>query len=132
LNISPAFDKTLKRFNLSAKELAEKAGVTEGVISKFRNSRKRVYTDTLDKLLGALSKEAKIYFFSLLIEEAIDLDLIIARMDNSTLSKLLFIAADKINPEKKQETSKRDTESENLQIQEDDREDQTQVVVSGS
>jgi len=85
---------------LSAKEVAEKSGVTEGVISKFRNSKKTVQTDTLDKLLNALDKEAKIYFFSLLVEEELDIKMIVSQMDAATLSELLLVIADKIHPKK--------------------------------
>lgn len=125
MDISQAFDKTLKDLNLSAREIAEKAGIGEGVISNFRNSRKRVYTDTLDKLLAALSDEAKIYFFGLLLGKEINLEMIVAGMDAATLSKLLFIIADKISPQEKKQTRDKKAQPE-------DKTNKNQVVVTGS
>ena len=39
------------------------------MISLFRNSRQRIYTDSLEKLINALPSEARLYFFSLLSGE---------------------------------------------------------------
>ncbi|MDJ0726961.1 MAG: helix-turn-helix transcriptional regulator [Prochloraceae cyanobacterium] len=127
MDISQAFDKTLKDFNLTAREVAEKAGIREGVISKFRNSRQTVQTDTLDKLLNALNNEAKIYFCSLLVEKKIDLDLIIAEMDNVTLSKLLLIASERINPK---ENPKEENSSDNKITESDDKKDKNEVFAT--
>lgn len=139
MDIARAFDKTLKDLNLSAREVAEKAGLREGVISKFRNYRQTVQTDTLDKLLGALDDEAKIYFCSLLVEKDIDLEMIVSRMDVATISKLLLIIADRISPQENKQAKDKNQESEDIKIESndknresDERENKKQVVRSGA
>ena len=69
MNLSEAFDKSLRKFKITAKWLSEKSGVSEKMISLFRNSRQRIYTDSLEKLINALPSEARLYFFSLLSGE---------------------------------------------------------------
>lgn len=139
MDISQALDKTLKDCSLSAREVAEKAGIDEGVISKFRNSRKRVYTDTLDKILGALNDEAKIYLFGLLLGKEINLKMIVAGMDAATLSELLLIIADRISPEKKKSTNEEKVESDVLEPESNNKKaelnkkkNDKKVVVTGS
>ena len=69
MNLSEAFDKSLRKFKITARWLSEKSGVSEKMISLFRNSRQRIYTDSLEKLIDAFPPEARLYFFSLLSEE---------------------------------------------------------------
>lgn len=130
MDISRSFDKTLKKFNLSAREVAQESGVTEGVISKFRNSRQTIQTDTFDKLMSVLSDEAKIYFFSLLLGKEINIEMLVSGMDAATLSELLLIIANKINPKKKKQTEKKDTKSEISTIEDSDQEDKARVIAN--
>lgn len=130
MDISRSFDKTLKKFNLSAREVAQESGVTEGVISKFRNSRQTIQTDTFDKLMSVLSDEAKIYFFSLLLGKEINIEMLVSGMDAATLSELLLIIANKINPKKKKQTEKKDTKPEVSTIEDSDQEDKARVIAN--
>jgi transcriptional regulator with XRE-family HTH domain len=68
LKISQAFDKTLKNFGINARQLSEQSGVSEKMISLFRNNRQRIYSDSFEKLLDALPLEARLYFLIQLSE----------------------------------------------------------------
>ena len=63
VNFSEALDKALERYGISAKWLSEQSGVSQQMISQFRNGKQRIYSDSLKKLLTALPKEVKDYFF---------------------------------------------------------------------
>ena len=63
MDFSLAFNLTLNQFDISAKELAQKSGVTETVISRFRNGH-QVRTETLSRLLECFSVHQRDYFFS--------------------------------------------------------------------
>lgn len=69
MKISKAFDKTLKNFGINARRLSEQSGVSEKMISLFRNDRQRIYSDSFEKLLEALPIEAKLYFLIQLSED---------------------------------------------------------------
>lgn len=64
MKISQAFDQTLKNFGISAKELSERSGVSEKMISLFRNDKQRIYSDSLEKLVNSLPLEAKLFFLA--------------------------------------------------------------------
>jgi DNA-binding Xre family transcriptional regulator len=66
-----AFNKTLKQHGISAKWLADRSGLTEQTISKFRNGRPMT-TDNLNTLLLQLPYEARAYFFSLILGASLD------------------------------------------------------------
>ncbi len=68
MKISQAFDKTLKNFGINAKRLSEQSGVSEKMISLFRNGRQRIYSDSFEKLLDALPLEARLCFLIQLSE----------------------------------------------------------------
>ena len=68
MKISQAFDKTLKNFEISARRLSEQSGVSEKMVSLFRNERQRIYSDSFEKLLDALPTEARLYFLIQLSE----------------------------------------------------------------
>ena len=99
MNLSQAFDKTLKDLNISARWLSRKSGVGERMISSFRNSRQRIYSDTLDKLIDALPLNAKKHFFGLLLGNKISLEELVAEMDEAGLSALLLLIAARISPQ---------------------------------
>lgn len=107
LKLSKAFDQTLKDFGITAKWLSEQSGVSEKLISLFRNDRQRVYSDSLEKLLEALPAEARRYFFELVCgygvyscraEKSI-LDLV-EDMNPIELAELLNAVADKLTRRK--------------------------------
>ena len=62
MNISQAFDQTLKTFEIRAKDISEKSGVSEKQISMFRNNRQRINSDALQSLLEVLPVKARLYF----------------------------------------------------------------------
>jgi transcriptional regulator with XRE-family HTH domain len=68
LDISQAFNKTLKTFEIRAKDISEKSGVSEKQISMFRNGRQRLNSDALQSLLEVLPLEARLYFLIQLSE----------------------------------------------------------------
>lgn len=103
LELSKAFDRTLKDFELSARWLSEKSGVSEKMISQFRNSRQRIYSDTLEKLLESLPYEAKIRYFSLVLGVEITPEVMVGGMEEAELSSLLFAIADKLHPKQSKE-----------------------------
>lgn len=103
LELSKAFDKTLKDFELSARWLSESSGVSEKMISQFRNSRQRIYSDTLEKLLEALPSEAKLRFLGLVIGVEITPEKLVVGMKEAELSSLLFAIADKLRPKESKE-----------------------------
>ena len=69
MKLSKAFDKTLKNFGINARRLSEQSGVSEKMISLFRNDRQRIYSDSFEKLLDALPIEARLYFLIQLSED---------------------------------------------------------------
>ena len=68
MKISQAFDQTLKNFGISAKELSEQSGVSEKMISLFRNDKQRIYSDSLEKLVNSLPLDARLFFLTQLSE----------------------------------------------------------------
>ncbi|OIP78248.1 MAG: hypothetical protein AUK48_02120 [Oscillatoriales cyanobacterium CG2_30_44_21] len=59
-----AFDETVKFFDLRAADIADKSGVGENQISRFRNGKTDLQTSSLEKLIGSLPANAKAYFYS--------------------------------------------------------------------
>lgn len=64
MDFSLAFNLTLNQFGISAKQLAQQSGVSEVVISRFRNGHE-VRTVTLSRLLECLSVQQREHFFGL-------------------------------------------------------------------
>lgn len=104
MKLSQAFDKTLRDFGINAKWLSERSGVSEKMISLFRNDKQRIYSDSLEKLLEALPGDARRYFFDLIRGgqtvyphftggRVIDL---IEQMEPVELAELLNAVADKL------------------------------------
>lgn len=74
--IHEAFNETLKRYNISARALAQTAQVSESLVSQFRHGKKGVTDEVLDSLLQAMQKIApgsRKYFCSLIAGEPIKL-----------------------------------------------------------
>ena len=59
-----AFDATLKEFDIKGLHLAKEAEISTGAISNFRNDTNAITTDSLEKLLAALSDEAFAFWLS--------------------------------------------------------------------
>ena len=56
-----AFNLTLEKFDITARELAIRSGVTDAAISKFRRGNRELKLESIEKILGALPDDA--YYF---------------------------------------------------------------------
>ncbi|AFZ11477.1 hypothetical protein Cri9333_0519 [Crinalium epipsammum PCC 9333] len=65
MDFSLAFNLTVSQFGISAKDLAQRSGILESTISRFRNGH-QIKTETLSRLLECLSVEQREYFLSAL------------------------------------------------------------------
>jgi transcriptional regulator with XRE-family HTH domain len=72
VNFAEAFNSTMKKYGLTAKELSGISGVGENVISLFRNGKNNTRIDIIMSLLEAMPAEARVYFFTLLTQQAIE------------------------------------------------------------
>jgi len=68
VNFSKAYEETLFRFGLKASDIAEKAGISESTLSQFKNG-KNVRIETMEKILGALPQDAKVFMLNLVAQE---------------------------------------------------------------
>jgi transcriptional regulator with XRE-family HTH domain len=66
MKFSEALDKTLDAYGISAKWLSEQSGVSMQMISQFRRGKQRVYSDSLEAMIGALPSEVRHHFYSLM------------------------------------------------------------------
>jgi DNA-binding Xre family transcriptional regulator len=71
MKFADAFRETLFRFNVTGRDLAAQSGLTVQQISKFKNGAE-IRTDTLEKLLEAMSPEAREYFMGLVLSHSRD------------------------------------------------------------
>lgn len=98
------FDKTLKKFSIAGKKLAEVTGVSMTHISEFRNGKTNVSCEMLERLLNGadqIEPGAKQYFCALLagekpqsIEDTID------DLDDVQLARILYVAASRLGNRK--------------------------------
>ncbi len=125
MKLDIAFDKSLKKFKLSAAWLSRQSSVSEKIISQFRNGHQRIYTETLEKLVEALPIEAKLYFFGLLAEENIeaklteslrdkniDWNLLISNANPQDMEKILLAMAERWSQMKSKKKDKKDNKAE--------------------
>ncbi len=125
MKLDIAFDKSLKKFKLSAAWLSRQSSVSEKIISQFRNGHQRIYTETLEKLVEALPIEAKLYFFDLLAEDNIeaklteslrdkniDWNLLISNANPQDMEKILLAMADRWSQMKSNKKDKKDKKTE--------------------
>ncbi|MEM9090986.1 MAG: helix-turn-helix transcriptional regulator [Cyanobacteria bacterium P01_F01_bin.53] len=100
-----AFDATLNKFDIKGLHLAEKAGVSTGMISNFRNDTNAITTDSLEKLLAALSDEAFAFWISQVthnrnleefVESPVALSSFVQKLDNHAAAELLSALANKL------------------------------------
>ena len=71
MKFADAFRETLFRFGLTGRDLASQSGLTVQQISKFRNGAE-IRTDTLERLIEALTPEAREYFMALVLSHTHD------------------------------------------------------------
>ena len=110
-----AFDTTLKKFDIKGLHLAEEADVSTGMISNFRNDTNAITTDSLEKLLAALSDEAFAFWLSQVahnrnlkefVKSPIALRSFVHELDNYAAAELLSALAAKLREEAPQSSSK--------------------------
>lgn len=66
MNMSKAFDQTLIAFEIKASDLAERSGVHESDISRFRNGKTNVGHKKIEQLLSAFTDTQLDYFWFVL------------------------------------------------------------------
>lgn len=66
MNTREALEQSFQVFDLKASEVADRAGISPEIISRFRHG-KGITVDTLDKIIQALPSQARAYFCSSLI-----------------------------------------------------------------
>lgn len=95
-----AFDETLKECGISAKWLAQKAGLTPTTISEFRRGKKSLGVENFEKLLYALPQEVQDHFqrkiFINSLQEDGDIWAEIDSMSTKELSQLIIAIAQRI------------------------------------
>ena len=86
MKFSEALDKTLEHYGISAKWLSEQSGVSMQMISQFRRGKQRVYSDSLEAMIGALPLEVRCHFYSLMMGNRIPT---VSMMSESELADLM-------------------------------------------
>jgi transcriptional regulator with XRE-family HTH domain len=83
--IYEAFDQTLKTYRIGGRVLADKAQVSESMISQFRRGKKGVTDDTLDKMLEAMQEiepDSRSYFCQLIAGYPLEKNQVINSIDD--------------------------------------------------
>jgi len=95
-----AFDETLRESGITAKWLAQKAGITTTTISDFRRGKTSLGVENFEKLLFALPKEVQEHFqkkiFVSSAKEDGDVWAKIDSMSPEELSQLIMVVAQRI------------------------------------
>ncbi len=97
MNFSQALDKTLDEFDISAKWLSEKTGVSQQMISGFRRGNQRIYSDSLEKILAGLPTDARNYLLCELAEvdtNKVDLRSLIVKAPPQEQAEALHLIAE--------------------------------------
>jgi len=103
--IHQSFDKTLRKYGISAKALSQVANVSEAHVSQFRNGKGgAVSHTTLENILNAMEQLApgsRSYFCLLLAgknSDVADIDVFVQSMDDVQLGNLLTAIARRVSP----------------------------------
>lgn len=67
VSIREALRMTLDKFDVNARDLAQRSQVTQGTLSGFRNGRREINTSSLQRVLDELEPEAFVYMLSLML-----------------------------------------------------------------
>jgi transcriptional regulator with XRE-family HTH domain len=59
-----AFNLTLEKFDITARELSTRSGVTDATISKFRRGNRELKLESIEKILTALPDDAYYYLMT--------------------------------------------------------------------
>lgn len=107
--IYESFDKTLRRYSISAKALSRLANISEAHVSQFRNGKGGAMSHTtLEDILNAMEQLAagsKSYFYILLAGQSVeqaDIDVFVQSMDDVQLGSLLTAIARRVSPKTSQ------------------------------
>jgi len=64
-----ALDLTLKLFKINASQLSEAIGMHRAVISRYRNKKQGLESDTFISILRALPKDARDFYYHLITDD---------------------------------------------------------------
>jgi len=87
VSIREALRMTLDKFDVNARDLAQRSQVTQGTLSGFRNGRREINTSSLQRVLDELEPEAFVYMLSLMLQS--EQAMIASRSDQASGSKSL-------------------------------------------
>lgn len=87
MDFSAAFDQTLIKFGIRARDIAERSGVPENTISRFRKGKQDIKATSLTRLLEALPQEARYHLY---------LNMLIEEMDQVTMANMLTVIAHRL------------------------------------
>jgi predicted transcriptional regulator len=95
-----AFDETLRESGITAKWLAQKAGITTTTISDFRRGKTSLGVENFEKLLFALPKEVQEHFQKKIFVNSVNREEklwnIIDSMSTEELSQLIVAIAQRM------------------------------------
>lgn len=74
MNFVAALNSTIEEFNIKNRELSRLSGVDESSISRYRNGTRDLQAETLQKIISALPKQAREYFYFRCLLSDIDED----------------------------------------------------------
>lgn len=63
MKYADALNATLKHFEITAREVSLKSGVTESSISRYRRGERDIQVESLERMLDVLPPEARYYFY---------------------------------------------------------------------
>ncbi|MGB3310586.1 MAG: helix-turn-helix transcriptional regulator [Nodosilinea sp.] len=87
VSIREALRMTLDKFDVNARDLAQRSQVTQGTLSGFRNGRREINTSSLQRVLDELEPEAFVYMLSLMLQS--EQAMIASRSDQASGSNSL-------------------------------------------
>ena len=95
MNFSNALDKTLDKYGIAGKWLSSESGVSERMISNFRNGKQRVWSDSLERIISALPIDSRQYFFAQFLDSPIPvqhhLEYMVSTMDLMEVSQIMAL-----------------------------------------
>lgn len=87
VSIREALRMTLDKFDINARDLAQRSQVTQGTLSGFRNGRREINTSSLQRVLDELEPKAFVYMLSLMLQS--EHAMIASRSDQASASDFL-------------------------------------------
>lgn len=89
------FDEMFERYNLSAKIVGSRAGVSEVLISRFRNGKADLGSGKFLAVLGSVPQEAKEWYLSQLlgVKPGVSLQVLVSQASPSEKAEILKLIA---------------------------------------